>query len=191
MRIAATKSHLTLLASVTQSLVKENQDLRQKQQTAEATIHQMKLEIMKLSGFPIDVRVNMFKERVASPPFYSHQNGYQLVLVVYPNRFQSYVSIYTYVVQGPYEHLKGPFQGEITIQIVNQAGDHDHVERTISYANITPDVHAGIPSCRSRWCGFRTFLAHSALHYDAAKKTQYLKDNHLIVRMVKVSLPAA
>ena len=104
---------------------------------------------------------------------------------------QSYVSIYTYVVQGPYEHLKGPFQGEITIQIVNQAGDHDHVERTISYANITPGVHAGIPSCRSRWCGFRTFLAHSALHYDAAKKTQYLKDNHLIVRMVKVSLPAA
>ena len=32
------------------------------------------------------------------------------------------------------------------------------------------------------------FLAHADLDYNAARKTQYLKDNHLIVCVVKVVL---
>ena len=38
------------------------------------------------------------------------------------------------------DHLKWPFRGEITIQIVNQDGDHDHVEQAI---DDTPDSSAG------------------------------------------------
>ena len=38
-------------------------------------------------------------------------------------------TIFTYMMQGPFDdYLKWPFRGEITIQIVNQVGDHDHVE---------------------------------------------------------------
>ena len=36
--------------------------------------------------------------------------------------------------------------------------------------------------------GFYYLLAHSNLEYNAAKKTQYLKDNQLIIHVVKVEL---
>ena len=40
------------------------------------------------------------------------------------NRKRTHVSIFTYMMQGPFDdHLKWPFRGVITIQIVNQAGD--------------------------------------------------------------------
>ena len=32
-----------------------------------------------------------------------------------------------------------PFRGEITIQIVNQTGDHNHVENTDCYTDKIPD----------------------------------------------------
>ena len=63
---------------------------------------------------------------------------------VYPNENGdgegTHVSIFTCMMRGPFDNdLKWPFRGEITIQIVNQARDHDHIENTISYDDKTPD----------------------------------------------------
>ena len=50
------------------------------------------------------------------------------------------MSVFTCLMKGPFDdHLKWPFRGEITIQIVNQDGDHDHVEMTIPYTDETDD----------------------------------------------------
>ena len=101
------------------------------------------------------------------------------------------VSIFTCLMQGPYDdHLKWPFRGEITIQIVNQAGDHSHVEMTIRYNDETPDDIAGrvIDKERGEGTGFGKFLAHTNLEYNATKKTQYLKDDIIIVRVVRVKI---
>ena len=48
------------------------------------------------------------------------------------------------------DHLKWPFRGEITIQIVNQDGDHHHVEKTIPYNDKTPDNTAGRVTGKNR-----------------------------------------
>ena len=99
------------------------------------------------------------------------------------------MSIFTYMMQGPFDdHLKWPFRGVITIQIVNQAGDHDHIEKTNTTES---DISAGRVIDKERaYCGWgvHQFLAHDDLPHNAIKKTQYLKDNHLIVRVVKVTL---
>ena len=191
-----TVTHLTLLASVTQNLVKENQELRQKQTAAEEEVKTLMKKVHELqlqhAEFPVDFCVEQNDDDVYLPAFYTHPHGYRMCVHVYPNGCGdgegTHVSLYTYMMRGPFDdHLKWPFRGVITIQIVNQAGGHDHVEKTITY---NEDKNVGRVTCKERsddgW-GVHQFLALDAL-YDAVKKTQYLKSNHLIVRVVHVKL---
>ena len=197
-----TATHLTLLASVTQSLVKQNdtlakgnQQLKEKLERQEKEVGKLKSALPKYSGFPKVYQVKLNKEKVYLPGFYTHHNGYKMCLRVDPYGHSSengtHVSIYTYLMKGSYDnHLKWPFRGEITIKIVNQAGDHDHIENTLPYNDQTADKNAGRVTSGEYAVGrgFYYLLAHSDLEYNAAKKTQYLKDNQLIIHVVKVEL---
>ena len=198
-----TVTHLTLLATVTQTLLKENQELRQEVKNMQSTTKEVEAlkkqfqELKLTSGrFPIDFRVNYAIKKVQYlPPFDTYSHGYRMCIRVDTNGFGdgegSHVSIFTSMMQGPYDdHLKWPFRGEITIQIVNQAGDHSHVEMTIPYNDETSDIFAGrvIGKERSSEWGFHQFLAHTNLHSNAASNTQYLKDNIIIVRVVRVKI---
>ena len=195
-----TATHLTLLGSITHKLVRENQELREK---IEATVNEteglkeemkeVKLALTRCSRFPKVYHVKRNEYNVYLPAFYTHQQGYKMCVHVIPNGRgvgkRTHVSIYTYLAKGSYDkHLKWPFRGNITIQIVNQAGDHDHVEKIITYDDMTLNDYAGrvISTDWSDGWGHPQFLAHSDLEYNAAKKTQYLKDNHLMIRVVKV-----
>ena len=159
---------------------------------------QLREDVDKLtmySGFPKVYHVKQTDEEVYLPGLYTHHNGYEMSVKVYPNGCGSekgtHVSIFTCLMKGSYDdHLKWPFRGVITIKIVNQAGDHDHIEKPFPYNDQTPDSAAGrvISGERSAGRGKHQFLAHSDLEYNAAKKTQYLKDNQLIIHVVKVEL---
>ena len=77
----------------------------------------------------------------------------------YPNGFQvaksTHVSIFVCIMQGEYDnHLKWPFRGEIPVQIVNQAGDHSHIEKVIPYSDETPDDTAGRVTDKERAKGW-------------------------------------
>ena len=122
------------------------------------------------------------------PPFYTHSHGYKFCVNVYPQGNEdgkgTHVSVYGCLMKGQFDdHLKWPFRGEITIQIVNQVGDHDHVEKTFPYNDDTPDGRV-----RAGGRGFPEFFPLADLGYNHAKKTQYGKDGVIIVRVVKVSL---
>ena len=85
------------------------------------------------------------------------------------------------------DRLKWPFRGEITVQIVNHAGDHSHIEKIIPYDDETPDDTAGGVTDKESAKGWGlNFLANTNLEYNATKKTQYLKDGIIIVRVVNV-----
>ena len=195
-----TVTHLTLLASVTQNLVQENWQLRQEQTAAEEEVQTLKKKVHELelqhAEFPVDFYVEQNDDDVYLPTFYTHPHGYRMCVDVKPNGCGdgegTHVSIFTYMMQGPFDdHLKWPFRGVITIQIVNRAGDHDHFEKTIIYNDKTPNINAGRVTGKERsncgW-GVHKFLAHTALPYNTVEKTQYLKDNHLRVRVVHVKL---
>ena len=192
-----------------EELRKENQKMQyeQLQSTTEDHYQATKKEVealkkadrelrLILGRFPIDFRVNYaIKEVQHLPSFYTHSHGYCMSIRVDINGNGSgkgtHVSIFTHLMQGPYyDHLKWPFRGEITIQIVNQAGDHSHVEETIPYNDETPDIYAGrvIDKERADGWGRHQFLAHTDLEYNAAKKTQYLKDDIIIVRVIRVKI---
>ena len=146
-------------------------------------------------GLPIDFHVKQTNENVHVylPAFYTH--GYRICVSVDPNGYGdgkgTHVSIFTHMMQGSFDdYLKWPFRGEITIQIVNQVGDHGHVEEIIDYNDETSDDIAGrvTDEERTRGWGEHQFLAHNELQYDAESNTQYLKDNTLHIRVVKVTL---
>ena len=174
----------------------------EKQRATENEVAVLKEEtrqlMLTLGGFPIDFKVNYAsREKVAYlPSFYTHPHGYRMCIRVDPKGNAdgkgTHVSIYTHLMKGQFDdHLKWPFRGEITIQIVNQDGDHDHVEGTFPYNDETPDDSAGrVTGNKERAIGrgFPQFLAHTDLEYNGAKKAKYLEDDIIIVRVVRVKI---
>ena len=70
-----------------------------------------------------------------SPDFYTHHNGYNMCLQVHANGSASgrgtHLSVFVCLMQGKFDdQLKWPFQGNVTIELVNQEEDRDHVIKT-------------------------------------------------------------
>ena len=177
---------------IAQESVDETED---KTENLTEKIEELKLALTRYAGFPKVYRVERTENEVYLPGFYTHHNGYKMCIYGDPNGIGvgkgTHISIFTFLMKGLYDdHLKWPFRGNITIQIMNQAGDHNHIAMTIPYNDKTSDIGAGRVTMgeRSGGWGFHQFLAHSDLEYNAAEKTQYLKDNHFIVCVVKVEL---
>ena len=129
-----------------------------------------------------------------SPAFHTHQRGYRMCLEVHPNGDidgqGTHVSIYTCLMRGPFDGgLKWPFRGDVTIQIVDQAGEKHH-EEVVPYNNNTRDSCANRVTDRerSRGLGIPEFLPHTSLGYNTATNTQYLQANSLQIRISKVEI---
>ena len=129
-----------------------------------------------------------------SPAFYTHQQGYRMCLQVHPNGdidgHGTHVSIYTCLMRGPFDSgLKWPIRGDITIQIVDQAGEKHH-EKVVHYNNNTSDSNANRVTDRERSVGWghHEFLPHTSLGYNTATNTQYLRTNSLRIRIAKVEI---
>ena len=134
-----TATHLTLLASFTRDLLKENVELRESMkvkdqqhkellQATQEEVHQLKRDLTRYLGFPkvYPVKHSSAEEQMYLPAFYTHTHGYKMCLQVFPNGFNNgngtHVSIFTCLMKGLHDdHQKWPFRGEVTIQIVNQA----------------------------------------------------------------------
>ena len=128
-------------------------------------------------------------------PFYTSMGGYKMCLRVdaYGSGAgkSTHVSVYTYLFRGEFDsHLKWPFRGTITIQLVNQLENKKHRTETIPYTDRTPDVSAArvTDGERSKGLGRPEFLLHSKLGLSVANNRQYLKDDCLIFRIVSVKL---
>ena len=130
-----------------------------------------------------------------SPAFYTHPRGYRMCLGVNPNGYGrglgTHVSICTCIMRGPFDNgLKWPFRGDVTIQIMNQAGEDNHQEEVNNYTDQMTENYAGRMTDKERsdgW-GFPQFLPHSSLAYNAATNTQYLRGDSLRIRISKVEL---
>lgn len=118
-----------------------------------------------------------------------------MCLKVYPNGsgdgLGTHVSIFTCIMQGSFDgSLSWPFQGDVTIQVMNQAGENGHLEEVNDYTDQTPDVYTSmvIDKERSDGWGFPQFLSHSSLDCNAARNVQYLKRDSIRIQISKVDL---
>ena len=148
---------------------------------------------------PFDFMMRDFEQQKAendawySPSFYTHPREYRLCLKVCSNGLDigrgTHVSVYVCLMRGEWDnYLKWPFRGDVTIQLLNQIEDKGHHEKTVHFADDTPDsstVRVTVGERATSW-GWPQFISHGALNYD--KNCQYLKYDSLHFRITKVKL---
>ena len=123
-----------------------------------------------------------------SPPFHTHPMGYRMCLRVDANGWgdgkATHISVHIYLMKGPFdEHLKWPFRGEITVQMIGQSRSHSMV---VTFTESTPDAYAsrvsGSEMAGNGW-GYSRFISHEELN-----RHQYVMNNTLYFRISKVEL---
>ena len=121
----------------------------------------------------------------SSPSFYTSLNGYHINTKVFASGNGigkgTHVSVFVYFLKGKYDaKLQWPFVGKVTITLLNQEKDSNHLEETL-HIHKSHDVRAGTPTDNM---GFADYILHSQLEC----RPYFLKDDTLYFR---VSLQAA
>ena len=125
-----------------------------------------------------------------SPHFYTHPHGYKMCLSVDANGIGcgegTHLSVFVYLMRGEFDsQLKWPFQGSVTVKLVNQEEDRDHVEETVSFTRSTPDKHCERVTMGERSCngwGRHKFMSLAKL------QPKYLKNDCIRLCIKKVEL---
>ena len=121
-------------------------------------------------------------QRVQSPSYYTSPNGYHMALQVFANgqgvNKGTHLSVFAPVFKGKYDaQLKWPLIGKVTFTLLNQLEDKNHYQNSVI---LTDEQDAQVGG--AAW-GRLQFIALSALDYNQANNTQYLKDDTLYFRM--------
>ncbi|XP_003388776.1 PREDICTED: TNF receptor-associated factor 5-like [Amphimedon queenslandica] len=129
-----------------------------------------------------------------SPGFYTSPGGYKMSLNVDVNGYGdgkgTHVSCFICLMAGEYDDiLEWPFQGEITIELLNQLEDKNHMKRIIPFNESTPpEQKQRVNEGRSTGLGHHRFISHEVLKYNPFTNRQYLKDDSLYFRIsIKVT----
>ena len=211
------KAHLAIVSTVVEEKVEEQQELKANIEELQGTVEQQQKQIVALMSAltrvaqdvqkpltpvfvtPPDMVMTDFEEhRKAddtwySPPFYSHIGGYKMYLRADANGYGdgegTHVSVFVSLMRGEYDnHLKWPFRGDITIQVLNQERDEGHWERTVPFDDRTDDEYAsrvvGQERATSAW-GYHEFIAQNKL---STKDKEYLKNDSLKFRISKITV---
>ena len=122
-------------------------------------------------------------------PFYTHNGGYKMQLLVYPYRWNggSHLSVFLCLMSGPFDdQLRWPLKQTFQIVLMNQIGNYDHHSTTVN--DHTPSQSGGRvthinPS--GGW-GAQSFITLDDF-YKATPTRQFFKDNCAFLKVV--SLP--
>ena len=115
-----------------------------------------------------------------SPPYYTHIGGYKFCLEVYPNGDGSgkgtHLSVYARLMEGEHDdELEWPFEGRITVKLLNQKTNNRHYRRLFVFNGQTNRV------------GFTEFISHTDLSYNPTTNTEYLQDDCLRLRVATIA----
>ena len=160
------------------------------QQQVRVQGEQIQDSVCLLTGFRPPFRMTLTKFNVHraggrrgswySDPFYSQTGGYKFSLAIDTNGHLSasgtHISAYLHSMLGEYDgDLAWPIQITAHLQLLNQRGDHGHVVQSLKCSKVAKG-----PGPREI---AQKFIAQSALGYNAAKNTEYLKDDCLHFRL--------
>ena len=169
------------------------QDLRDSFATLEV---QLQAEIDR--RFVVEFKMTDFEKnktanaKLYSPPFYTHTHGYKMCIRVHANGIGdgtgTHVSVFLHLMPGIFDNdLKWPFQGDITVELVNQLNPMSNFKQKVQFSHSSSpksvDKVTSGDKAAGAW-GMPKFIAHSKLDDE---QTQYLKHDSLIFRISKVT----
>ena len=194
-----TKQHLDTLASFTKSLHKEVHTLQSQYHLLSLTISDLQSETIPtcipLPEFHMGDFERMKRDNKSwySSPFYSHIGGYKMCMRVDADSSGdgkgTHTGVFVCIMKGEFdEHLKWPFKGEIIIQLVNQSAGGKNLEMLVDKNSDTLDdydtyfVRVTNMDRRDHGWGVSKYISHTDLYKDE----QYLKNDTLKLRVIKV-----
>ena len=171
-----------VMVSTSMKMQKDQQIKEQQQQ-----IDTLQVKVGSLENYILKFTITKFQMHMTkksfwrSPSFYTHL-GYKINNIgLLPQGNHDHIKVWMNVAEGDFDdQLRWPRPCTITIQLLNQLGDHNHFTRRVE----------GVfrrSSYRSVWNDTK-FIAHSDLGYKADTNTQYLKDDCLQLRIVSFDL---
>ena len=205
------QSHLSMVSGKMSSLQEQNQALAFQLNALTSVLYSTMSQcetlprlVLPTPPFPVfipppDIVMTNFEQHKNddswfSPPFYSHIGGYKLCISVDANGWGSgegtHVSVYIHMMRGEYDdNLKWPFQGKVTVQLLNQRMSNIHtVEQTTTFDNENNAIRVvGRERAEEGWGG-ALFIAQSDLAYNPARNCQYLMNDCLKFRITKIEL---
>ena len=116
-----------------------------------------------------------------SPDFYTHVGGYKMGLEIgWSGRKDTHVGAFVFIVPGEFDsHLKWPFEGEITVELVNQKEGGVNCERKV-VVHTDPEVDF-LQLTESQ-------LISQADLYKPEEGKEYLLNDTLIFRVTKIEV---
>lgn len=143
-----------------------------------------------------DFSESKFSEKViSSPPFYTSSGGYKMCIKVDANGYgcgkESHISVYAYLMRGENdEHLAWPFSGSVNVELLNQLEDKNHHSKSILFHPDSPASKRPVDyDIAPSGYGYRCYISHSALTYNANKNCQYLQNDCLSFQIKTSRLP--
>ena len=170
-----------------------------------AELNDLKLALNKIAPKPVfnplpDIVMNEYERRKEDDcfrsVFYTHVGGYKMCLGIYANGCGdgkgTHVGVFVYMMMGEFDsHLKWPFKGEITVELVNQKeggvnyekklvepGDHNFFE---ALKRVTEGERA------TSGFGYPYFISQTDL-YKLEEGEEYLLNDTLIFRVTKIEV---
>ena len=151
-----------------------------------------KVDPVNLGILPFDITLDNYKdikaknELMDSPPFYTHPGGYKINLRVRPNGFLSgkgtHVSVWFNSLKSDHDAvLRFPVKFTITLQLLNQHCDHEHVEQEVR-CEVTQEKAGSWRYIGAEW----DLIQHEELEWDSGRDTEYLKNDCLKFRICKI-----
>ncbi len=145
--------------------------------------------------YPVDIILSNYQQlketnsHVYSPPLYTHPKGYHFKMVFWLNGILSqrgsHMSVWIISIEDDcddvyYDTLPFPVKFTVTVQLLNQEGDHDHV---------TKQITCRMPREASIIGYDDSFITHSKLEQNNEHQTiQYTKDDGIKLRVVKITM---
>ena len=136
-------------------------------------------------------------EQWYSAPFYTHVGGYKMCLKINPKGWGdgkgTHVGVAVYMMKGEFDsHLKWPFKGEITVELVNQKEGGEKCERKPVRHSASHKRDKNFQrvmegeAAKTGW-GLPEFISHSDL-YKPEDGKEYLVNDTLIFRVTNVEV---
>ncbi len=156
---------------------------------------------------PCEFVINQFHQYLSKPdaewysePFVSDLHGYKFCLQVVANGMMSSagsdVSICIKLMKGEYDdQLKWPFQGKITVQILNWICDQRHATRVIEF-NIDAKRYGAcgrvptgcIGDRATKGWGILPFLPHGYLPFNKERNTEFMRNSRVCIRVAAMTV---
>ena len=132
-----------------------------------------------------------------SSSFLTHHHGYTMCLGVSANGFDStkrtHLEMGLQIAKGEYDdELPWPFQGKVTVELINWKNNHSHVSYTLDFnkapvagcsERVLIDIIAPNAFCTDE------FISHQTLISPSSPDTQYIQDDCIRFRVVNVEFP--